>query len=201
VSVTWAEAADRRADPNAPPRAPTVNRCAFTMPAGIVRSETIRVNGTDFQTLSERRCSLPPDEAVHDFRYGVAVFNRGEKDFYFAPDAFHIGPRNIETFQGGELQHGGGGGWKAKPMMPVRIPPEWSHVFVFTASVERSEIGPGYRLQGAVRPDSTWFYEGLDSGRYRLSFECGIKPGPWVRPDQWTGNVRTKHVEFELVKE
>jgi hypothetical protein len=204
LTVTWVVAAGQRADPNVPPQGPTVNTCAFSLPAGVVRSETIRVNGLDFQTLSESRCELPAAAAYRIFRCGVAVFNRGEKELRFASNAFHLAPDSLETSQGGALPCGGGRSWTPKnrgPEPPILIPPGEGQVFVFYSELGLSEDGQGFRWTGTVGDGVAVYYKSLDSGKYRLSLECGPPPSPGTRPDEWTGRLRTRHVEFELVKE
>jgi len=201
LTVTWSEGG-RPPTQGAQLHDPTINTRTFMVPVGAIRSQTIRVKGADFQTLADDRCSLPHNGAVRRFHLGMAVFNRGEQDVCFNVEPIDLAPWSVQPSQGGSLRYGGGQD-RVWPEKPVRIPTGWGYVFVIRGRLSWLANGQRIRLEGTLGPygQRWWYYDGLDSGIYRLSFEYGTDPSPNTRPDLWTGHLRTKDVEFELVKE
>ncbi len=199
ITVNWSEIGEP-ADPTTPPPEPTISTCAFTVPAGVIRSETIRVHGADFQTLTDGRCALPCRGASRYLHCGLAVFNRGGQDLYLNPKGIHLAPWSVQTARGRSLLWWGGSD-REWPAEPICVRPGWGYVFVIRGHLHWPDNGQGLRLSGELGPyrQVFWQYDGLENGEYRLSFEYSCFPAAGAGSPLWSGCLRTNNIRFELV--
>jgi hypothetical protein len=201
VEVNWS-LVGLPADPDAPPRGPTIQTCTFTAPPRVTRSRTIRVNGADFQAVVDGSCPLPARGTAHWLHLALGVTNRGESDLYLDPHGFGIRPDSVQSQGGPSLRYWGGND-RFIPAEPVRVPPRWRYLFVVRGRFHWPDNVQALRLDGFAGPysQSFWQYDGFTTGTYQVYFWYSREPAPVKEGPIWYGALQTKNASFQLVPE
>jgi RNA polymerase sigma factor (sigma-70 family) len=183
--------------------------------AGLNESKAVRAGGVDFQTVVEPKRPAPAPGGRQFLDLGFGITNSTDKPLLFnLYDTLQpvLKSADGKSFQR-ELRR-----LRTSPALPVLAGPGRTETALSRAVLVWEQDGKTLRLSGPDGSFGTWYFEGLQPGKYLLSFEYANteeslksfleaakalaprgRPKPLEKGQSyWVGSVTTEAAEFEI---
>jgi RNA polymerase sigma factor (sigma-70 family) len=160
---------------------------------GKARSEPVRVNGVDFEVVTDARWLVPVPGKSTQIALGLRVTNRTDRELTFnLSDTFTLDVRNAN----GKALGYDYSRWGSRRVPQLRLAAGRSDTVSWPGQLQWREDGETLQLTGMDPSGGTWIIAGVRPGTcaVRWRYQTTERPN-----DLWVGKVETKAARVEVV--